>query len=156
MGKNKLIYERYRVYDNGTIYDELKCKFLKSHITKGGYVIFNLCIGEKHNAHYAHRLVAQAFIENPNEKRTVNHKDGNKLNNDISNLEWNTHGENIIHAFNNGIRNSNHSKRKIKDLETGDIFLGVKSVSDKFGISTRSLYKSLSGSRNNNKRFVYE
>jgi hypothetical protein len=156
MGKFKVIYERYRIYNNGTVYDELKSKFIKSYINKGGYLIFNLYVNNKHKSHYAHRLVAECFINNRNNKRTVNHIDGNKLNNDVSNLEWNTHKENIIHAFATKIRNNEHSKRKIKDLYTGDIFLGVKSVSEKFGISKYSLYKSLSGDRNNNKRFVYE
>jgi hypothetical protein len=156
MAKFKVIYERYKVYDNGSVYDKVKCKFLNYYINKGGYVIFNLCIGNKYKSHYAHRLVAEAFINNLDNKRTINHKDGNKLNNDISNLEWNTHKENIVHAFNSGIKNNEHFKKKIKDLYTGDIFLGVKSVSEKFGISKYSLYKSLSGDRNNNKRFIYE
>jgi hypothetical protein len=156
MPKHKLILERYKVFNNGTVFDELKGKFLKSYVTKGGYAIFNLNVGTKHKAYYAHRLVAESFIDNKHNKRTVNHKDGNKLNNDVSNLEWNTHGENIIHAFRNGIRNSNHSKRRIVDLETGEVFLGVKSVSEKFGISKYSLYKSLGGKRSNNKRFIYE
>jgi hypothetical protein len=50
-----------------------------------------------------HRIVALTFIPNPENKDTVNHKDGNKLNNAISNLEWLTNKENIQHGFNSGL-----------------------------------------------------
>ena len=53
-----------------------------------------------------HRLVAQAFIENPLNKDEVNHIDGNKLNNNLSNLEWSTKSENTIHAYATGLMRS--------------------------------------------------
>lgn len=57
------------------------------------------------NKYLIHRLVAQAFLENPENKLQVNHKDSNKLNNKLSNLKWCTNGENQIHARNHGVKN---------------------------------------------------
>lgn len=52
-----------------------------------------------HKRHKVHRLVAQAFIDNPNSKKDINHKNWNKHDNAVNNLEWNTRSENIIHAY---------------------------------------------------------
>ncbi len=64
------------------------------------------------------RIVAEAFIPNPNNKPLVNHKDNVKRNNTIDNLEWVTASENVLHAFNNGFRDSGngekHGYRKLK------------------------------------------
>jgi len=81
-------------------------RVLKTHIHKSGREIFSTRIGgRKGKVHCfkVHRLVATAFIDNPDNKRTVNHKDGNPLNNAVSNLEWNTYSENIQHAFDSGL-----------------------------------------------------
>ena len=66
---------------------------------KNGYCQYCLCTDGVSQYHYAHRLVAQAFIPNPSNKPQVNHKDGNKQNNTLSNLEWVTQEENMKHCF---------------------------------------------------------
>lgn len=68
-----------------------------------GYMIVNLYHNGKQNMCHIHRLVATAFIANPLNKKTVNHIDGNKSNNHVSNLEWATYKENQNHAFDTGL-----------------------------------------------------
>ena len=76
----------------------------------GGYLIVHL---GKSKIRMIHTLVAEAFVENPNGKKIVNHKDGNKHNNNATNLEWVTYKENIDHAIRTGLKDphkNNHPK----------------------------------------------
>lgn len=54
-----------------------------------------------------HRIIAETFIRNPNNLPCVNHKDGNKLNNSVDNLEWCTHSENTMHSYRTGLQTTN-------------------------------------------------
>lgn len=81
---------------------EIKEKILKQSISNEYYSI-TLNNGTK-KRFSVHRLVALAFIPNPENKEQVNHKDGNKLNNMKSNLEWNTKSENQLHAYAIGLQ----------------------------------------------------
>lgn len=76
---------------------------IKGGIKKAGYREVVLTWRGKKHYLLVHRIVAEAFIPNPENKRTVNHKDGNKLNNKVSNLEWNTDVENLKHARDNNL-----------------------------------------------------
>jgi len=59
---------------------------------------------------YVHRIVAKAFIPNPDNKETVNHKDGNKQNNHVDNLEWHSYTENMMHAHKTGLYSNKHRR----------------------------------------------
>ena len=78
----------------------------------------------KHEQHYVHRLVADAFIPNPENKKDVNHIDGNPGNNNVSNLEWNTRKENIQHAYEHGLTvnfGSSHHFAKLTEEQVIEI-----------------------------------
>lgn len=93
----------YRISDLGRVFSIKNNQLCKPSLDQRGYpqvVVY----GTKRISRRVHRLVALAFIPNPQKKREVNHKDGNKLNPRKSNLEWNTSKENTDHAFKIGIR----------------------------------------------------
>lgn len=102
-------YPNYEVSDHGSI-RSLGFKFHKAKVLKPGLVgkengqYLSIQFGKNGKKRYVHRLVAVTFIKNPVNKREVNHKDGNKLNNHVSNLEWVTPSENRQHAYDTGLK----------------------------------------------------
>lgn len=84
-----------------------------------GYFRVSLSKDKIERGHYIHRLVAQAFIPNPENKPQVNHRDGKKYNNNASNLEWVTSKENNIHAvitgLNKGLKGEKQNGSKLKN-----------------------------------------
>lgn len=109
----------YKISSEGKILRISKNYYLKPCLDKSiGYFVVNLydTKGRPHRK-FLHRLIAEAFIPNPENKRTVNHIDGNKSNNELSNLEWATDSENMLHAFSHGLcentRKSAYKQQKI-------------------------------------------
>ena len=94
-------YENYFIYDNGDVFNSITNKILKGTIGEHGYKYYRLSKNGMKKMFLAHRLVAEAFLDNIEHLPVVNHKDGNKLNNDVRNLEWTTYSENAKHAHNN-------------------------------------------------------
>ena len=78
-------------------------KILKPFISNSGYKVIDLRVNGLRTKYLIHRLVAEHFLDNPNGYRYVNHIDGNKSNNVVSNLEWCTNSENILHARRTGL-----------------------------------------------------
>jgi len=90
-----------RVYKTGRYFVErvLPSKKMSLRVTKDGYLNVGLRVDKKRFFRGVHRLVAMAFHPNPENKPQVNHKDGDKKNNHVDNLEWATASENELHSF---------------------------------------------------------
>ena len=137
----------YVVYPSGRFFN-LRGEVLKGGINSLGYLQY---VTRRFCAR-AHRIVATLFIPNPDNKPEVNHIDGNKLNNCVSNLEWCTKSENITHAIKTGLAERKHgeqhplSKLKESDIlyirshyKKGDVIYGCKPLAIKFGVDTKTM-----------------
>lgn len=100
----------YSITTTGELYNNKTNKWLKGQINKNGYKSYNISIDGEKKRLYAHRMVAETYLPKIQGKTIVNHKDGNKLNNDVNNLEWVTTKENINHAKNNGLWENKQKK----------------------------------------------
>lgn len=115
---------------------------LRTLSTESKYAMVELIKDDQRKMCMVHRLVAEAFIPNPENKETVNHIDGNKLNNCVENLEWATQQENNQHALRTGLTPT----KQVRCKETGVVYpygaVAEKELSLPSGSVYRSLYES--------------
>lgn len=97
---------------DGRVKNILTGKWLNACDNGRGYKQIHTTINKKPCVRYVHRLVAECYLPNPNNAREVNHKDGNKANNSVDNLEWCTSAENKKHAYKTGLRLVTDRQRK--------------------------------------------
>ena len=102
---------------------------------------------------YIHRLIAETFIPNPENKPEVNHKNGDRADNRVENLEWATHKENIQHAVDTGLQNTKgeaHSQSKLTEAQVREIRqnaqgLTQRALAAKYGVSKYPIQRILAG-----------
>ena len=112
----------YKVDENGNVFSVRNNKLLKRMMFPSGYEYVHLCNGKgKTKLFRVHRLVAETFIPNPNNLPEVNHKDGDKLNNNVKNLEWCTNLENMRHSVETGLRNIKGENNPSAKLTVKDV-----------------------------------
>ena len=141
------IQDGYFLEKDGSVYSNRKFSKktkLEQHIDKGGYL--RVTIGNPRVIHKVHRLVAQTFISNPENKPHVNHIDGNKTNNHVDSLEWCTASENIQHAYDTGLKkpykglkdkgNNEFYKEWDKLIKNGE---SMRSIGKRYGVSHRTV-----------------
>lgn len=133
-------------------------KLLIGHIDRCGYREVLFSENGKTNQYRVHRLIAETFIPNPNNLPCVNHKDGDKLNNSVSNLEWCTRSENVLHAYRTGLETKmcgeKHHAHKLTEDEVKyirqvyikrDKEFGAVALSKRFGVDRTTIHDVVKG-----------
>ena len=145
----------YAITEDGQVYSYISKRYLKPAKNHGGYL--TVCLSSKNGERkrfYIHRLVAFAFIDNPNNYPQVNHKDENKENNNIDNLEWctskynNNYGTHNKRSHENRKNTSlgNHPQaRSVECVELHKIFSCAKEASLILGIDNSDIGKCCKG-----------
>lgn len=114
----------YEIDSRGKVFSIRNNIILKPYVNDGGYMKVNLYDNSGNcKKKYVHRLVAEAFIPNPENKQEVNHIDCNKKNNCVENLEWCTRNQNLKHSYDNGLKRhgETHGMHKLTMCQVKDI-----------------------------------
>lgn len=161
-------FENYAVSSDGTVMNLLtnKIKKPRSNGTGKGYMRVDLYKNGERRRCYVHRLVAEAYIPNPNSLPFVNHKDGNPRNNKVDNLEWCTPLENVRHAANQLHVLSAYSahcektKKRVQGtyLASGiktKVFESVTQASQELGVLRPNIVANLKGRQTHTKGIVW-
>ena len=128
---------------NGT---KLEWHILAPHFVRG-YIQYELSKNNQKKEYKTHRLVAQAFLYNPEKKREVNHIDGDKYNNRLDNLEWATTSENQIHAHYKLGKGIKAVKQLSKDGKLIKVWRSIKEASISLGIDGPDISNASRGKR---------
>ena len=146
--------DRYLAFGDGRIFSIKRQLFIKPHLSPNGYLKLNVWAKGKVRSRPVHRLIAEAFIPNPENKPEVNHKNGNKTDNSVENLEWCTHSENIQHSVNDiktfplgeQRKESVLTDEKVKRIRRLKL-LGFKqkSIARVFNVSIATVHKIIKG-----------
>ena len=144
----------YSVSNTGKVRSNTKHTVLKDSPSWNGYRRVSLSLGKRglKAGFQVHRLVAEYFIDNPENKPEVNHKDADKTNNTVSNLEWVTKEENTAHAVEKGLmisfKGEKHGCAKLTHKQVECIrgsTLNTKEVARLYNVSVRTIQKIKSG-----------
>ena len=145
--KSKMYLNKYKVYENGMIYSIAYKRWIKPNKnTKNKYQFYRFPNPEgKKVKVYVHRLIAELFIENPLSLKCVNHKDGDKNNNSVENLEYCTYLQNMEHAVKMGLIDSKLTIEQVRTIRYEEMQVPTSTLAKKYGISYNAIYNLKKG-----------
>ena len=151
--KHEGLYEINEAGQIRTLHKRNRYMILTQRIDRGGYYTIRLSKGGRASTHWVHRLLALTYIPNPHQKPEVNHKDLNKLNNNLDNLEWVTHRENAQHAYNTGAINPRRGKdhpssQPLLFKPTGEEFSSISEAANRVGRNYEAFRRHLRTNKN--------
>ena len=151
-------FPNYQVSDTRDVVNTVTGKQLKPIRESTGYSHVTLCNNGQHHQTSVHRLVAQGFIPNPDNKPMVNHIDGDKSNNNIDNLEWCTQSENMHHAYRTGLqkpipsqiesslaRSAEVRRKPVRNIDTGAEYSSIAECAKAENIQHSAVSAHLAG-----------
>lgn len=137
-------FPHYKITDDGRIWSNYSNKFLKPYLGNRGYLVVDLYEEGQCVHKTVHRLVAENFISNPDNLPIVNHKDENKTNNHVDNLEWCNDKYNI--NYGQGIKLRSIARGKpVMCIETQQSYYGLREASRQTGIDASGIGKVCQG-----------
>jgi hypothetical protein len=157
---NGIAYEQFEASNDGQIRNINTGTIYKQHVNKNGYSQVCVSLGSRKNKKVfrVHKAIAETFIPNPENKKEVNHIDGNKQHNCVSNLEWVTGTENMIHARDNGLlhplRGVNSPCAKLTEEDViyirehyipRDSIYGARALGRKFDVNKNTILSIMNG-----------
>lgn len=145
-----------RTKTNHSKYQLVNGRILKSSINHKGYVYVILYKNNKQKGYLVHRLVAEAFIPNPENKPQVNHIDGNKLNNHVSNLEWVSQQENMQHALSNGLKMTKPIYQYDKEGNLIKIWNSIREIQRTLNIPSSLIIRCCKGERKSSHNYIWK
>lgn len=142
-------YPRYTISVRGAIWDTKLDRRVATQVNEDGYLKTTLRdTDNKRKGLYIHRLLALTFIPNPENKDTVNHIDGDKLNNTLSNLEWATRSEQVQHAWDTGLIQNlaarkagirKHQGKPVTCITTGETWNSIGAAAEELGLQKSNI-----------------
>lgn len=133
---------RHEVSNCGRVRKSTTKRLLRPGLNTYGYPHFSFKCGGKMKCMTVHRAVALAFIPNPEGKAQVNHKNGDKTDNRVENLEWCSCSENLRHAYRTGLKKGPRIK-PVMCIEMGVVYCSMQEASRKTGICEGSISQSV-------------
>jgi len=133
----------YKISKNGLIFSIKSNRFLSVCVNSSGYKHTGISYKGKRKVLDIHRLLALHYIDNPNNKEQVNHIDGNKLNNTLSNLEWVSASENVKHAHSMKKKKVKRKSKRISEKIKKDVITSQtssKETAKNYNISRASVF----------------